>query len=139
MINTTKFKISSLRLNNIIDSSKLIRLLYMDTFEHNVITNNMLKSDTLLTASVTDEQARTPNIKQTKKKKKKTTNTYISSTGSPHSRPYTWFLAFPSKKNLNLFVYYYYFRISLENWEKLINFLYVSFTFQYRIQIFMRS
>ena len=94
MINLIKHKIYTIRVQNIPDSSNLRRLLCMDTIENKVISNNMLDSSTKLKASVLEEQARTTKFR---KKKKKATNNDISSSGSPHSRPYTWFLALPSK------------------------------------------
>ena len=69
----------------------------MDTKESKVISNNMLESDTKLKASVQEEQA--PISKVEKVKKEKATNNDISSSVSSHTRPYTWFLALPSKDN----------------------------------------
>ena len=97
MINLIKHKLSTLRPNNIADSSKLSRFLYMNTIENKVISNNMLESSTKLQTSAPEMQARTPKDKKIKKKKKATNNN-ISSSVSPQSRPYTWFLALPSKE-----------------------------------------
>ena len=57
----------------------------------------MLESDTKLKASVPEDKARTTKFRTNKKKKKKAASNDMSSSGLPNSRPYTWFLALPSK------------------------------------------
>ena len=96
MINLIKQELSTLHLNNITDRSELSRLLYMDTLEVQGISNNMLESDTKLKVSVPEDKAQTTKFRNNKKKKKAANNDN-SSSWSPHSRPYTWFLAIPSK------------------------------------------
>ena len=92
--NLIKKKVSSLPINNIKSHRNLIRHINMEAREKKIFPNKLPNSNVKRSFPATDDSICKEKPKKKKQKKKSKDN--LTSTSSSF-RPYTWFLAFPSK------------------------------------------